>query len=272
MRNKPKISVVITFFKEKDYQVKRTINSVLNQTLQDFEIICVLDNPDNLDLYNLLISYKNQDKRIEVIKVERNIGVSEARNLGILQSQTEYVALLDGDDEYFPEKLEKQYNFMMTNPELDMSGTYSIWVSEDENKEFLNKSMEIDEGIKYNSPIFQTTLMIKKNSFNRFGKYEKEFSPAEDYEFVLRWYLQGAKMDNVKEYLVKYYKYKSRNKNLIRLQTYQGIRVKLKYLKQLNLGLKHYLKIIFYDIPFFIILPQSIILKLVFFKNMITKK
>lgn len=263
----PKISVIVTFYKEKDYQVRRSVNSVLNQTFQDFELLCILDNPINVEIFSILKEYENNDKRVKAIKVEKNLGISGARNKGAELSKADYICFFDGDDEYLPEKLEKQYKFMLDNYYLDMSGTYTIWKDEDTNNIFYYKSQDIDKSIKYKIPIPITTIIVKKSKLLKFGSFDPSIKISEDYDFVIRWYLQGAKMANLNEHLVVYYRHSHADKNATRNQVVAEIKVKMKYRKELGLGMRQFLRIIFFDLLIVALMPQRLVKNLMFFKN-----
>lgn len=102
----PKVSIIIPVYKVEKY-LPDCLNSVLSQTFQDWEAICVNDgSPDNCD--KILAKYTKKDKRIKVITQE-NQGVSVARNNGLKQAKGEYICFLDGDDALAPTFLEKMY-------------------------------------------------------------------------------------------------------------------------------------------------------------------
>lgn len=115
-----KVTVIIPFYNRIEW-VREAIKSVLMQTYQDFEVIVVDDGSDK--------GYKDQiealDKRITYLRQE-NKGASAARNLGIDQSSGEYIAFLDSDDEFLPEKLEIQLLAMKQNPGILLSHTSYI--------------------------------------------------------------------------------------------------------------------------------------------------
>ncbi|WP_275296769.1 glycosyltransferase family 2 protein [Bacillus sp. REN10] len=100
----PKVSIIMPVF-NKESRLKYSINSVLNQTYQNFELIIINDGSTDHSS-DVIIQYKNKDSRIVYIEQE-NKGVSMARNLGIRQSKAEYVTFLDADDELDPAFLEK---------------------------------------------------------------------------------------------------------------------------------------------------------------------
>ncbi len=107
-----KVSVVIPVYNTALY-LEQCLDSLINQTLQDIEIICINDGSTDESL-SILDRYKNQDKRIRVFNQE-NKGQSAARNLGINRAQGEYIGFLDSDDFAKPEMFEKLYGNAKSN-------------------------------------------------------------------------------------------------------------------------------------------------------------
>lgn len=112
----PKISVIIPVYNTSQY-LKRCLNSVVNQTLKDIEIICINDYSKDNSL-EILQNYSKKDSRIKIINFEKNKGVSVARNTGIEEAKGEYVAFLDSDDELMLDCYEKLYNKVQNNEDL----------------------------------------------------------------------------------------------------------------------------------------------------------
>jgi len=109
----PSVSVIIPYYKKINY-IKKTINSVLNQTFQDFEIILIYDDEKLDDLITLENEYKKNPK-IKIIKNLNNLGAGISRNIGIKHASGEIISFLDADDYWLPEKLNKQLKFMNEN-------------------------------------------------------------------------------------------------------------------------------------------------------------
>lgn len=106
MTNRVIVSVIITVYNTSFDLVTRAIDSVINQSFQDFEIIVVDDGSSN-DVYNQLLDYvKEREHKITYIR-HRNCGQSLSINRGILNSNGKYIAILDSDDEYKPHHLSK---------------------------------------------------------------------------------------------------------------------------------------------------------------------
>ena len=107
------ISVIIPYYKKKEYIIS-SINSALNQTYKNLEIIIIYDDLNKEDL-NLLKKIKKKDKRIKIYINKKNLGAGRSRNKGIKLSKGIFVAFLDSDDLWKKNKLKKQIFFMKKN-------------------------------------------------------------------------------------------------------------------------------------------------------------
>ena len=92
-----KVSVVMSVYNEPQHFVKKAVDSILSQTFEDFEFIIVCDNPKNTSLYQYLMSVKDSDKRVKIIKNEVNIGLTKSLNKAIANSEGIYIARMDAD-------------------------------------------------------------------------------------------------------------------------------------------------------------------------------
>ncbi len=107
------ISVIMPYFKKADY-VERSINSVLQQTFKNFELIIIYDDDSKLDL-EFIKNIIKKDHRIRLIINDKNLGAGESRNKGIKFSKGDFVAFIDSDDLWEKNKLEIQFDFMNKN-------------------------------------------------------------------------------------------------------------------------------------------------------------
>ena len=105
------VSIIIPYFKKKKY-IGDTINSILNQTYNNFEIIIIYDDPEKKDL-DYIEKLSHSDSRIKLIINEKNLGAGISRNIGIDQSKGTFLAFIDADDIWEKTKLEEQVNFML---------------------------------------------------------------------------------------------------------------------------------------------------------------
>lgn len=110
---KPLVSVITPVYNGEN-TISKTIESVINQTFNDFEMIIVDDiSTDNTK--KIVEKYTKQDKRIKYFALRKKGGASVARNYAINKAKGRYIAFLDGDDLWYPDKLEKQVKFMQDN-------------------------------------------------------------------------------------------------------------------------------------------------------------
>ena len=102
----PKVSVIIPVYNTEKY-LRKCLESVINQTLKDIEIICINDcsTDDSLKILNDI-----KDERLKILNLPQNSGVSFARNRGIDEAKGEYISFVDSDDFIAPDFLEKLYN------------------------------------------------------------------------------------------------------------------------------------------------------------------
>ena len=180
-----RVSVVIPSRNRIAY-LPRAISSVLNQSFVVQEII-IIDN----DSSDETISYvKKNFKKVKVIK-ENKIGVSHARNLGIKNSSYEWIAFLDSDDEWMPDKINKQFSFLKkVNFKLQFVHTNEIWIKngllKNQKKKHLKKGGYIFENCLDICRISPSSVLINKSLFEKFGLFDTKFKICEDYELWLR--------------------------------------------------------------------------------------
>lgn len=181
------ISIIIPTYK-RHKQLQNAIKSVLNQTYKDFELIIVNDYTDNLEY---LVKEFN-DIRIKIIYNNREKGANGARNTGILFSGGIYIAFLDDDDEWFPEKLEMQI-IALTSLGEDWGGTYCGFKSFDYGGWAFKQNLK--SGILFpeiltgeNDCNAGSTLLVKRNALLDTGLFSEELQRHQDLEFLIRFF------------------------------------------------------------------------------------
>ena len=107
------VSIIIPYYKKIDY-IEKTLLSILNQTYKNFEIIIVYDDQNAKEL-NSLKKIIDDNKKIQLIINNKNLGASHSRNLGINKAKGDYIAFIDADDIWKKDKLQTQINFMKKN-------------------------------------------------------------------------------------------------------------------------------------------------------------
>lgn len=186
------ISVVIPLY-NKGPLIGRTIKTVLNQSYQDFEIVVVNDGSTDDSIAEV---EKFQDLRIRIIN-QHNSGVSVARNRGIQESKGEYIALLDGDDEWKPDYLKTQYELTQKYSECDVFAVNYELHDVNSGKvtnTIINKLPFKDiDGILHNyfevascshPPICSISIMARKGVFESIGGFPLGIKSGED---LLTW-------------------------------------------------------------------------------------
>ena len=114
MNRKTLISVIIPYYKKKKY-FKKTLNSILRQTVQNFEIIIVYDDGDKEELQFLKKLVNKKKNKIKIIVNKNNLGVGMSRNKGVKYSKGNYIAFIDADDIWHKNKLKYQLEYMKKN-------------------------------------------------------------------------------------------------------------------------------------------------------------
>jgi len=182
----PLISVVIPVFNG-ERTIKETIESVLNQTLTDFELIIINDGSQDLTL-EAILSIK--DNRIQVYSYP-NAGLAASRNRGIVHAAGEYIAFIDADDLWTPEKLEAQLHALQTHPDAAVAYSWTDYI--DEYSQFLRRGSHITvNGNIYSHLLVIDFLengsnpLIRKQAFVEVGNFDESLTAAEDWDLLLR--------------------------------------------------------------------------------------
>jgi len=179
-----RISVIIPTYNRESY-LSRAIDSVISQTLKPFEII-VIDDGSSDGTKNLI---KNNYSDIKLI-TQKNKGVSAARNIGIIKSRGDWIALLDSDDEWEKTKLELQSQEVLKNPQYLICHTNEIWIRDGVRVNQKKKHQKFG-GYIYKKcldicRISPSSAMIKKTLFNEIGFFDENLRLCEDYDLWLR--------------------------------------------------------------------------------------
>lgn len=204
-----KVSVVIPTHNREDL-LPRAINSVLAQTVKDFEVIVVSDGSTD-DTEKVVKGIQNRDNRVRFEHYSLGKGGNYARNEGIRLSQGEFVAFLDDDDEWMPSKLEKQLVLMEENPKMVLcyTGVHVIYVNENIEYSFLPKQEgDLSRVILLDNCIGSTsTPMVRKSVFEKSGVFDNELGALQDFDLWIR-ITQYGEVGVVKEELINYYNYR----------------------------------------------------------------
>lgn len=187
-----RVSVIIPTYGGPDF-LERCINSVLAQTYNNIEAVVVDDNglgtEQQLRTEKVMRQYAD-DGRVKYVCHDVNINGSAARNTGVKNSTGDYIALMDDDDIFYPEKIERQVRLMETLPE-DYAVTYCACDIYYRDKKVGESKAEksgklLYECLTHQIQIASTSMLIRKSAYLSIGGFDESFRRHQDWEFIAR--------------------------------------------------------------------------------------
>ena len=211
------ISVIVPVYNAEN-RVSVCVESILNQTHSDFELILVNDGSKDGSL-SVLRKYEKRDKRVKVVD-KKNGGAGEARNTGLEIASGEYVVFVDSDDALFPDALKRLFESINKEPDIDMvCAAHIVEDLNDGSKEQI--LMGIDGNLCTLNDLSKALLIMEENNifcylWNKIFKmsiinrnnirFEKQFITGQDLDFVIKYYYHIRKCALTNEIVYKYYK------------------------------------------------------------------
>ena len=198
------VSVIIPYYKKKSY-VKKTIDSILNQSHQNFEIILIYDDESYFDL-EFIKEICQIDTRINLITNEKSFGAGLSRNKGIQLAKGEYIAFIDSDDTWHEKKLEKQINFMKKNDLLCSHTSYEI-IDNNDIKIGIRRARNFNETkeLLKSCDIGLSTVMVSKKIFIN-QLYFAPLKTKEDFVLWLKILEKNITIASIDEFLTSWRK------------------------------------------------------------------
>ena len=221
------ISVIIPYYKKKEYIIS-SINSALNQTYKNLEIIIIYDDLNKEDL-NLLKKIKKKDKRIKIYINKKNLGAGRSRNKGIKLSKGIFVAFLDSDDLWKKNKLKKQIFFMKKN---GINASHTSYTIINSNNKIIGSRNAKDMSYKLllkSCDIGLSTVVLKKEIITSKIKFAN-IKTKEDYVLWLKITLNNNKIFALKDNLTKWRKLENSLSSSKLQKIYDGYLVYRKYM------------------------------------------
>lgn len=201
-----KLAVLMPTYNYANY-LQECIDSILNQTYTDFDLY-IYDDCSTDNTSEIIANYS--DKRIFYIKNEKNLGIAKTLNLGLekLLPNYEYIARMDADDWSFPERFQKQIDFMDQNLQIAMSGTQAFWLREmdevkainwlqPENYAYIKLYLLFSASFGHQTIIFRSKK-INENNF----RYDENVKTCEDWDLWTK-IVQKQEIANLPDFLVK---------------------------------------------------------------------
>ncbi len=206
----PKVSVLLPIYNASNC-LHIAVESILEQTLTDFELILINDGSTD-GSPQIMAHYAKQDDRIILISTPHQ-GIAHALNRGLEIAQAPFVARMDADDFSYATRLEKQYKMLENDPSLGLVGCLVNYGGEIDTQAGYARYVDWINGLVtwqdislnrfIESPIAHPSVMFRASCVREFGGYKTSAVP-EDYELWLRWMDRGIKMAKVPEVLFQW--------------------------------------------------------------------
>tara|TARA_B100001057_G_scaffold346860_1_gene348168 strand:+ start:3533 stop:4279 length:747 start_codon:yes stop_codon:yes gene_type:complete len=223
------ISVIVPYFKKKNF-IEIAINSILQQSYQNIEILLIYDDPDETDL-EYLISIFGSNKKIRFIINKENIGAGLSRNKGILSAKGKFIGFLDADDYWVKEKTFKQIKFMKEKNYKISHTSYNII---DERGKYLSKRIAKNfynyKEILKSCDIGLSTVILEKDLITNEIKFAN-LRTKEDFVLWLKLLHSGNTIGALDEHLVHWRRTKNSLSSFFFQKMIDGFSVYYRYMK-----------------------------------------
>ena len=203
----PKISVVMSVFNG-DQFLAQSIEAILNQTFKDFEFI-IIDDASTDNCWEILKGFSTKDHRIKLSRNDKNIGIEgfiKNLNYGCSIAKGKYIARIDQDDVAREDRLQLQFDFLESNPDIFIVGSALQKIDEKGKHLGLMSAPLDDKAIREIMPkkisLYHPAIMFKKSFVGNF--YRVKIRYCEDYDFYLRIMTDNLKMANLPDCLLEY--------------------------------------------------------------------
>ncbi len=207
-----KVSVLLPVYNTKEEFLRAAVDSILNQTFKDFELLILNDASTDENVEKVIKSYK--DKRIRYAVNKTNLGISETRNKLIEMAKGTYLAIMDHDDVSLPTRLEKQAKYLDEHKNVGVVGSKICKLNGNKVSANPTESHDIKLALMRVCAITHPAAMIRKSVLtdNKI-RYEERFSPAEDYALWCR-LIPRTDFYNIPEVLFSYREHKTNTSKL----------------------------------------------------------
>lgn len=205
MKNEPLISVVMPAHNAQKY-ISSAIESILNQTFKEFELIIVNDLSTDKTL-NKIKSFSKNDSRVKIMNNNTRLDIATSLNIGISLASSNIIVRMDADDISLPNRLELQYKVINSSKNIAVVGANIIIMDIDENeiakRNYPTSSKKLKDCLFKYSPFAHPVVCFRKNLFEEVGGYNPKYSPTEDLDL---WFRLGRKYEfrSIPKPLLKY--------------------------------------------------------------------
>lgn len=200
------VSVIMSTYNESENYIRSSINSILEQTLHDLELIVVIDNPENEAAVTAVNAFASEDSRVKILCNENNLGLVRSLNKAISAAHGEILARMDADDISLPQRLEKQLAFL-EREQFDIVGAVTQYIDENGMPVAGGHTYKTEEQLKrlfqFENGLCHPTWMVRRKVYEELNGY-RDIDSCEDYDFLLRAMEKGYRLGMVDEVLLFY--------------------------------------------------------------------
>lgn len=238
------VTIIIPTYKRAEY-IQRAIESILNQTYEDYEIIVVDDNDENSEyrksMQNIMQKYEEYDN-ITYVKHKENKNGAAARNTGIRLAKGDYITFLDDDDYFLKDRLKILTREMEKSIEYDAIYSSCVCVKENKIIKLVNakKSGNLEKEMLEQESFFGTgsNMFFRRNAIQEVGEFDESFIRHQDFEYMVRFFEKGKKILAINKILVV----KTNDSIINRPNVEKAIEVREKYLQKFKTNIEEYNK------------------------------
>lgn len=241
----PAVSVVMAVYNGEPFLVQ-AIESVLRQTITDFDLI-VVDDASTDNTPRILQAFKERDSRVVVLRHEERQERSKSRNQAILAARGKYIAIMDADDLSMPQRLERQLQYMEAFEDVALLGTWGYEIDAD--NEIVGiwsppvEDTALRKAMLNGNPFCHSSVMFRKAALDTTGLYDESLNSSEDYD--LHWRLtRRYRCANIPDCLVLKRVDWERELQVHRLRRSKTLQVRLKWFRQEGVGLAQYMRLV----------------------------
>jgi len=207
MKEIPFVTIFTPNYNNSKY-ISETIESVINQDYPNFEYL-IIDDSSSDQSWKIIQNYAKKDKRIKIIRNERNMGIVKTRNEGFKNRSpgSKYFAIIDSDDISLVNRLRIQVEFLENNLNYGLVGSNVLIIDEDSliigYRDYPSNDNEIRKKIMRYNPFAQSSIIIRTKVINQTGLYDEKWHVCQDYDYWLRIGMNW-KLANIDKPLIKY--------------------------------------------------------------------
>jgi len=185
----PAVSVIMAVYNGARY-LEQALESILNQTFEDFEII-VVDDCSTDASWSICLKYESLDPRVTLLHNENNLGLTRSLNRALRVAKGKYIARMDADDVSLPQRFEKQVEYLDSKAEIGLVGTFYEEIDQEGNVrtnvvQFPSDPIIIQWRMAFENPIPHPPIMVRKELLDLMGGYDERWDASQDYDLFTR--------------------------------------------------------------------------------------